>query len=191
MHVFEVTSQVIITPDMQIVTPDPNGTNNFPPVQLIFCLKHENSKKINSHRCYQGLVELTVGGYLMLLAGFCGPKFVSLWTSERDPARIAFSNSGVLFITKRTSVGRAEIFTQCWVTEDESSLTPSLQRNTLNTKSLANWIRHLNPNSAISVCFQGPFVPIDIKLSSDDHWNSTFMETPRWDHVSARKGFME
>jgi chitin synthase len=54
MHVFEVTSQVVLTPEQQLITPEPNNTGggkgNFPPVQLIFGLKQKNSKKINSHR---------------------------------------------------------------------------------------------------------------------------------------------
>jgi chitin synthase len=54
MHIFEVTSQVVITPEQQLITPDPNGgpngKGNFPPVQLMFGLKQKNSKKINSHR---------------------------------------------------------------------------------------------------------------------------------------------
>ena len=55
MHIFEVTSQVVITPEQQLITPDPNASSagpkgNFPPCQLIFGLKQKNSKKINSHR---------------------------------------------------------------------------------------------------------------------------------------------
>jgi hypothetical protein len=54
MHIFEVTSQVVITPEQQLITPDANGAasskGNFPPVQLIFGLKQKNCKKINSHR---------------------------------------------------------------------------------------------------------------------------------------------
>ena len=54
MHVFEVTSQVVLTPEQQLITPDPNnaggGKGNVPPVQLLFGLKQKNSKKINSHR---------------------------------------------------------------------------------------------------------------------------------------------
>jgi len=56
MHVFEVTSQVVITPEQQLITPDPSITDtakgNFPPVQLLFGLKQKNSKKINSHRWF-------------------------------------------------------------------------------------------------------------------------------------------
>ena len=54
MHVFEVTSQVVVTPEQQLITPDPSvgatAKGNFPPVQLMFGLKQKNSKKINSHR---------------------------------------------------------------------------------------------------------------------------------------------
>lgn len=55
MHVFEVTSQVVVTPEQQLIVPelDPSasvGKGNFPPVQLIFGFKQKNSKKINSHR---------------------------------------------------------------------------------------------------------------------------------------------
>jgi len=53
MHLFEFTSQVVITPEQQLLTPDlnPDGAKtNFPPVQLLLALKQKNSKKINSHR---------------------------------------------------------------------------------------------------------------------------------------------
>jgi hypothetical protein len=54
MHIFEVTSQVVITPEQQLITPDPNaatsGKGNFPPVQIMLGLKQKNCKKINSHR---------------------------------------------------------------------------------------------------------------------------------------------
>ncbi|KAF4960173.1 hypothetical protein FGADI_1192 [Fusarium gaditjirri] len=50
-HIFEYTSQVSVTPDQQLVRPDPDKPHrNLPPVQFIFCLKQKNSKKINSHR---------------------------------------------------------------------------------------------------------------------------------------------
>lgn len=54
-HVFEYTSQISVTPDHQLVRPSNNesasgSSENLPPVQLIFCLKQKNSKKINSHR---------------------------------------------------------------------------------------------------------------------------------------------
>ncbi|KAF7960577.1 hypothetical protein EAE96_000256 [Botrytis aclada] len=51
-HVFEFTTQISITPDLQLSRPslDADDSNNLPPVQLLFCLKQKNTKKINSHR---------------------------------------------------------------------------------------------------------------------------------------------
>ncbi|RAR00376.1 chitin synthase [Stemphylium lycopersici] len=51
-HIFEYTSQISVTPEQNLVRPDNEGSSsaNLPPVQLIFCLKQNNSKKINSHR---------------------------------------------------------------------------------------------------------------------------------------------
>lgn len=51
-HIFEITTQLSITPNQQLIrpTPDPADTHNLPPAQLLFCLKQRNSKKINSHR---------------------------------------------------------------------------------------------------------------------------------------------
>jgi chitin synthase len=51
-HIFEYTSQISVTPDQQLVRPNRHGdsSRNLAPVQLMFCLKQKNSKKINSHR---------------------------------------------------------------------------------------------------------------------------------------------
>ena len=50
-HIFEYTTQLSVTPNQQLCRPhDDNGSTTFPPVQMIFCLKQKNSKKINSHR---------------------------------------------------------------------------------------------------------------------------------------------
>ncbi|KAL4921175.1 chitin synthase-domain-containing protein [Aspergillus aurantiobrunneus] len=49
-HIFEYTTQLSITPSLQLVRPYSNDPTNLPPVQMIFCLKQKNSKKINSHR---------------------------------------------------------------------------------------------------------------------------------------------
>lgn len=43
-HIFELTTQVSINSDLDYVSKD------IVPVQLVFCLKEENKKKINSHR---------------------------------------------------------------------------------------------------------------------------------------------
>ncbi|KAL4874998.1 chitin synthase-domain-containing protein [Aspergillus karnatakaensis] len=49
-HIFEYTTQLSITPSLQLVRPYTDDPTNLPPVQMIFCLKQKNSKKINSHR---------------------------------------------------------------------------------------------------------------------------------------------
>lgn len=51
-HIFEYTTQLSVTASQQLIRPrpSPDDANNLPPVQMIFCLKQKNSKKINSHR---------------------------------------------------------------------------------------------------------------------------------------------
>ncbi|KAL8739540.1 MAG: hypothetical protein Q9190_007666 [Brigantiaea leucoxantha] len=49
-HIFEYTTQLSVTPNQQLVRPLDDGPSTFPPVQMMFCLKQRNSKKINSHR---------------------------------------------------------------------------------------------------------------------------------------------
>ncbi|KAK3309101.1 glycosyltransferase family 2 protein [Chaetomium strumarium] len=49
-HIFEYTTQLSVTPNQQLIRPVDDGPATLPPVQMIFCLKQKNSKKINSHR---------------------------------------------------------------------------------------------------------------------------------------------
>ncbi|MCJ1312148.1 Chitin synthase, class 2 [Agyrium rufum] len=49
-HVFEYTTQLSVTSNQQLIRPTDDGPTTLPPVQMIFCLKQKNSKKINSHR---------------------------------------------------------------------------------------------------------------------------------------------
>ncbi|KAI9885967.1 MAG: NEDD8-conjugating protein ubc12 [Watsoniomyces obsoletus] len=49
-HVFEYTTQLSVTANQQLIRPHDDSPNALPPVQMIFCLKQKNSKKINSHR---------------------------------------------------------------------------------------------------------------------------------------------
>ncbi|KAF6224691.1 hypothetical protein HO173_012880 [Letharia columbiana] len=49
-HVFEYTTQLSVTPNQKLIQPQDDGPSTLPPVQMIFCLKQKNSKKINSHR---------------------------------------------------------------------------------------------------------------------------------------------
>ncbi|CAG8540628.1 5003_t:CDS:2, partial [Ambispora leptoticha] len=47
-HVFEYTSQLMVDSNMDIRGAD----KKIPPVQIIFCLKEKNAKKLNSHRWF-------------------------------------------------------------------------------------------------------------------------------------------
>lgn len=49
-HIFEYTTQLSVTPTQKLVRPTEGSASNLPPVQMMFCLKQKNSKKINSHR---------------------------------------------------------------------------------------------------------------------------------------------
>lgn len=47
---FEYTTQLSVTPNQQLIRPHDDSASTLPPVQMMFCLKQKNSKKINSHR---------------------------------------------------------------------------------------------------------------------------------------------
>lgn len=49
-HIFEYTTQLSVTANQQLIRPTEGNVNNLPPVQMMFCLKQKNTKKINSHR---------------------------------------------------------------------------------------------------------------------------------------------
>lgn len=49
-HIFEYTSQICVSPELELLRPTGDAKNTIPPIQYILCLKQENSKKINSHR---------------------------------------------------------------------------------------------------------------------------------------------
>ncbi|KAM0753153.1 chitin synthase [Meredithblackwellia eburnea MCA 4105] len=49
-HIFEYTTQLSMSEKPALIEPHPNDPNNLVPVQMIFCLKQKNAKKINSHR---------------------------------------------------------------------------------------------------------------------------------------------
>ncbi|OAG39887.1 chitin synthase 3 [Fonsecaea monophora] len=50
VHLFEYTTQLSVTANQQLIRPSDNDPTSLPPVQMMFCLKQKNSKKINSHR---------------------------------------------------------------------------------------------------------------------------------------------
>jgi len=49
-HIFEYTTQLSVTANQQLIRPTDDSSSTFPPVQMMFCLKQKNTKKINSHR---------------------------------------------------------------------------------------------------------------------------------------------
>ncbi|KAI0024276.1 glycosyltransferase family 2 protein [Xylariomycetidae sp. FL0641] len=49
-HIFEYTTQLSVTANQQLIRPMDDSPQTLPPVQMIFCLKQKNTKKINSHR---------------------------------------------------------------------------------------------------------------------------------------------
>jgi len=49
-HIFEYTTQLSVTAQQQLIRPTDDSAATLPPVQMMFCLKQKNSKKINSHR---------------------------------------------------------------------------------------------------------------------------------------------
>jgi chitin synthase len=49
-HVFEYTTQLSVTANQQLIRPQDDSSSTLPPVQMMFCLKQKNTKKINSHR---------------------------------------------------------------------------------------------------------------------------------------------
>ncbi|CEP15640.1 hypothetical protein [Parasitella parasitica] len=50
-HLYEYTTQISVTPDMEIVKAG-SSKNAIVPCQILFCLKEKNQKKINSHRWF-------------------------------------------------------------------------------------------------------------------------------------------
>ncbi|KAK3809224.1 MAG: chitin synthase 1 [Benniella sp.] len=48
-HIFEYTTQVTIDPSMKIAV---SKSSDYAPVQIMFCLKEQNLKKLNSHRWF-------------------------------------------------------------------------------------------------------------------------------------------
>lgn len=84
-HLYEYTTTVGIDK----VNDRVHLCNNSTPVQMIFCLKEKNGRKINSHRwCFQALAPILNPRVVLLLD--CGTKpskdaFYYLWRSFRDP----------------------------------------------------------------------------------------------------------
>lgn len=88
MHVYEHTTMMNIThvsdPGLELAS-----NQNTVPVQLLFCLKEQNQKKINSHRwAFEGFAELLQPNIVTLLdAGTMSGKdsIYQLWREFRNP----------------------------------------------------------------------------------------------------------
>ncbi|ODV91967.1 glycosyltransferase family 2 protein [Tortispora caseinolytica NRRL Y-17796] len=89
-HIFEYTTQLSVTSDMELVCPDESDSNCLMPVQMVFCFKQKNSKKINSHRwLFNAFCKLLQPEVVILLDAGTKPNnksILALWTAfYNDP----------------------------------------------------------------------------------------------------------
>ncbi|KAJ5604343.1 hypothetical protein N7510_009497 [Penicillium lagena] len=84
-HIFEYTTQLSVTPNQQLIRPQGDDATNLPPVQMIFCLKQKNSKKINSHRwLFNGFSRILNPEVVVLIDAGTKPgkkSLLALWES--------------------------------------------------------------------------------------------------------------
>ncbi|CAI7589892.1 hypothetical protein N7533_009893 [Penicillium manginii] len=84
-HIFEYTTQLSVTSNQQLIRPQGNESTNLPPVQMIFCLKQKNSKKINSHRwLFNGFSRILNPEVVILIDAGTKPgkkSLLALWES--------------------------------------------------------------------------------------------------------------
>ncbi|KAJ5814509.1 hypothetical protein N7474_006286 [Penicillium riverlandense] len=84
-HIFEYTTQLSVTANQQLIRPQGNESTNLPPVQMIFCLKQKNSKKINSHRwLFNGFSRILNPEVVVLIDAGTKPgkkSLLALWES--------------------------------------------------------------------------------------------------------------
>jgi len=54
MHIFEYTTQLVITEDLRLITPEPapEAANNYFPVQFLLAIKNGVGNQVNSHRWF-------------------------------------------------------------------------------------------------------------------------------------------
>lgn len=88
MHVYEHTTMMNIT-DVTETDLELECTSGTVPVQLLFCLKEQNKKKINSHRwALEGFAELLQPNIVTLLDAGTMPgkdSIYQLWTEFKNP----------------------------------------------------------------------------------------------------------
>ncbi|KAK7208485.1 chitin synthase G [Myxozyma melibiosi] len=66
-HIFEYTTQFCVTPNQELIRPTEGAADNLAPVQMIFCLKQKNAKKINSHRWLFNAIGKTINPEICIL----------------------------------------------------------------------------------------------------------------------------
>lgn len=88
-HIFEYTAQVSLTPDLKFQ----GAEKNIVPVQMIFCLKERNAKKINSHRwLFNALCpQLNPNVVVLLDVGTCpsNATLYHLWKAFDEDSNVA------------------------------------------------------------------------------------------------------
>jgi len=85
-HIYEYTTQVMVDPDLRIRGAD----SGLVPVQVIFCLKEQNKKKLNSHRwffnAFGPIIKPNVCVLLDVGTRPTGTSLYHLWKAfDRDP----------------------------------------------------------------------------------------------------------
>jgi chitin synthase len=87
-HLFEYTTQVCVTPDLKVHGHD----NGFVPVQVLFCLKEKNAKKINSHRWFFNSFGPLIRPDVCILID-CKLSIISILTNRWDETNSIFNLS--------------------------------------------------------------------------------------------------
>jgi len=88
-HIFEYTTQIVVDKEMKIRT----HNQGYVPVQVIFCLKEKNAKKINSHRWFfNAFAPILNPNICILIDVGTKPKpssFYHLWKAFKDNEHLA------------------------------------------------------------------------------------------------------
>ncbi|KAJ2683125.1 hypothetical protein IWW39_005673 [Coemansia spiralis] len=88
-HLYEYTTQVCLDGNMNMVGPK----QNMPPVQVLFCLKEKNAKKINSHRWFFNAFSQVINPNICVLIDVgtkpTGTSIYHLWKSFDRDERVA------------------------------------------------------------------------------------------------------
>ncbi len=104
-HLFEYTTQLSVDPVPALVKPHGDEASNLVPVQMIFCFKQKNSKKINSHRwLFNGLGRHLKPEVCILLDAGTRPGFRSLyylWEAFHNDDNLGGACGEIHAMTKR------------------------------------------------------------------------------------------